>query len=77
MFSATVARDRDLPQFRSRAFDFVEAPQVLGQIVRHISDQLNVMGLFYDLRITLVSNRITNLSGGSPAWNGHLWELAS
>ena len=51
--------------------------QVLGQIVHHISDQLNVLGLFYDLRITLVSNRIANLSGGLPAWNAHEWELTA
>ncbi len=49
--------------------------QVLGQIVHHISDQLNVMPLFYDLRITLVSNRVANLAGGLPAWNAHEWEL--
>jgi peptide/nickel transport system substrate-binding protein len=48
--------------------------QVLGEIVHHISDQLNLMPLFYDLRITLVSNRLRNLSGGLPAWNAHEWE---
>jgi ABC-type transport system substrate-binding protein len=51
--------------------------QALGRIVHHISDQLNVMPLFYDLRITLVSNRVRNLSGGLPAWNAQEWELRS
>ena len=51
--------------------------QLLGQIVHHISDQLNVMGLFYDLRTTLVSNRLPNVSGGYPTANAHEWELKS
>jgi hypothetical protein len=51
--------------------------QLLGRVVHHISDQLNVMPLFYDLRITLVSNRVSKLSGGLPAWNSHEWELRS
>jgi len=51
--------------------------QVLGQIVHHVSDQLNVMGLFYDLRTTLVSNRLEHVSAQYPTWNAHEWELKS
>lgn len=51
--------------------------QVLGQIMRHISDQLNVMGLFYDLRTTLVTNRLEQVSAQYPTWNAHEWELKS
>jgi hypothetical protein len=40
--------------------------RVLGQIVHHISDQLNVMGLFYDLRTTLISNRLEHVSAQIP-----------
>ena len=49
--------------------------QVLGQIVHHISDQLNVMGLFYDLRTTLVSNRLEHVSAQHPTWNAHEWNV--
>jgi peptide/nickel transport system substrate-binding protein len=51
--------------------------RVLGQIVHHISDQLNVMGLFYDLRTTLISNRLEHVSAQYPTWNAHEWELKS
>jgi hypothetical protein len=51
--------------------------QLLGQIVGHMSDQLNVMGLFYDLRTTLVSNRLQNSGVAVPTWNVHEWELRS
>jgi ABC-type transport system substrate-binding protein len=47
----------------------------LRQVVHHISDQLNVMGLFYDLRTTLVSNKVTNMPANNPTWNVHLWDL--
>jgi peptide/nickel transport system substrate-binding protein len=49
--------------------------QVLGQFVHHVSDQLNVMGLFYDLRTTLVSNRLENVSAQYPTWNAHAWDM--
>jgi peptide/nickel transport system substrate-binding protein len=49
--------------------------QVLGQIVHHISDQLNAMGLFYDLRTTLVSNRLEHVTAQYPTWNAHEWDL--
>lgn len=50
--------------------------QVLGQIVHHISDQLNAMGLFYDLRPTLVSNRLLNFTSAQyPTWNVQEWDL--
>jgi peptide/nickel transport system substrate-binding protein len=51
--------------------------QLLGQIVHEISDQLNCMGLFYDLRTTLVSNRLENAGVQVPTWNVHQWELKS
>jgi ABC-type transport system substrate-binding protein len=51
--------------------------EVFGQIVRHISDQLNAMGLFYDLRTTLVGNRLMNAPAQNPTWNVHLWDLKS
>jgi peptide/nickel transport system substrate-binding protein len=50
--------------------------QVLGQIVHHISDQLNAMGLFYDLRPTLVSNRLLNVTSPQyPTWNIQDWDV--
>ena len=51
--------------------------EALGQVVHHISDQLNAMGLFYDVRPTLVSNRILNAYPDNPTWSIQDWELAS
>ncbi len=51
--------------------------RALGQVVHHISDQLNVMGLFYDVRPTLIGNRLQNAYVQNPTWNVHEWNLAS
>jgi ABC-type transport system substrate-binding protein len=49
--------------------------QVMGQIVHHISTELNAMGLFYDVRTILLSNKVTNIPAQNSAWNVHQWEL--
>jgi peptide/nickel transport system substrate-binding protein len=51
--------------------------QVMGQIVHHVSNELNAMGLFYDVRTMLVSNRLENVPVENSAWNIHLWNLKS
>jgi peptide/nickel transport system substrate-binding protein len=50
--------------------------QILGQIVHQLSDQLIVMGLFYDLRPTLVGNQVQNMAANNPTWNVHEWDIA-
>jgi peptide/nickel transport system substrate-binding protein len=49
--------------------------QVMGEIAHHISNELNAMGLFYDVRTMLVSNRLENIPVENSAWNIHLWNL--
>jgi hypothetical protein len=52
--------------------------QILGQIVHHISDQLNAMGLFYDLRTTLISNQLEKVNAPLyPTWNIDVWDFKS
>jgi hypothetical protein len=51
--------------------------QALGRVVNHLSDQLNVMGLFYDLRTTLVAHKVVNMGANAPTWNVHQWDLKS
>lgn len=51
--------------------------QVLGQIMRHFTDQLVTMGLFYDVGPTLVSNRLVNVPVYNPTANVHEWDLKS
>jgi peptide/nickel transport system substrate-binding protein len=57
-----------------------ERNQVLAQAVRHVTDQLNIMGLFYDTEPTLIWNRLqyaagSSLQGSSLAWNAEQWEI--
>jgi peptide/nickel transport system substrate-binding protein len=53
-----------------------ERMQVAGQIVRHFSEQLPVLSLFYDALPIFVSNRVLNVHPHSNlAWNVHEWDL--
>jgi peptide/nickel transport system substrate-binding protein len=53
---------------------------VLGQIIHHMTDQLNIMGLFYDTEVVAHSNRLRQVSptakeaGSATTWNAHEWD---
>jgi peptide/nickel transport system substrate-binding protein len=49
--------------------------QLLSQIVHHVSDQLNTMGLFYDVGTTLVGNRVLNVPASNPTSNIQEWDV--
>jgi hypothetical protein len=46
----------------------------LGEIMHHMTDVLNVMGLYYDVQSTLVANRISGMTSPQTGWNGHTWD---
>lgn len=52
--------------------------QVLAQIVRHQTDQLPTLGLFYQVDSTVFSEKVRNVSPrgeiATQAWNVHTWE---
>ena len=57
-----------------------ERMDVLGQIIRHTTENLIVLGLFYDAEPMAVSNRLTGVDMrkaelSSPVWNVHEWDL--
>jgi peptide/nickel transport system substrate-binding protein len=58
-----------------------ERMQVAGQVVHHQTDQVVMLGMFYDTTPSLVHNRLqgfTLLTGsdrGRQSWNGHLWDV--
>ncbi len=54
-----------------------ERMQALGQITRHMTERLHVLGLFYDGESGMIGNRIQNVFANNPGWNAHLWEVAS
>jgi len=54
--------------------------EALGRIVRHIAENLNLMGLFYNGDAEAISNRVTGVTtaraGGSlSSWNAHEWDM--
>lgn len=63
-----------------RTVALTERTQVLRQIVQHVSDQVLLLGLFYDLDATVYAPRLHNVYGyherSSQAWNVHLWEVS-
>jgi peptide/nickel transport system substrate-binding protein len=46
---------------------------VLSQILHHISENLNWMGLTYDVDSTAIGNRLKNV--GPYPWNSQLWDV--
>jgi len=56
-----------------------ERLETLGQILRHLSDELVIMGILYNTSPTLINNRLLNVSAGglgaTEAWNAHEWDV--
>ncbi len=52
-----------------------ERTEVLRQIVRHISDQLIMMGLTYEASSFLITNRLKGFTIVNPGWNAQAWEM--
>lgn len=80
----------NVPRYQNADFDalvdryFVTVPipartQVAGEIMHHISDQLNMMHIMYDSEPALISNRIINAHGrgseSTQTWNVHQWNV--
>lgn len=53
--------------------------EITGQIVRHMTEQLTVLPLFYDPATGLVGNRLLNVPalGQNRPWNAHEWDIRS
>ena len=53
--------------------------QVLSQIVRHQSEQVTALGLFYYVNPTMVANRVLNVGGrgvkAQETWDAHNWDV--
>ncbi len=59
-----------------------ERTAVLGQILRHMTENLNVFGLLYETEVIAVSNRITGVTMArtdvlNTTWQSHLWDVKS
>jgi peptide/nickel transport system substrate-binding protein len=50
--------------------------QLLRQIMRHISDNLNQMGLFYDMEFTVMNSRLKDVTAREVTlWDTHKWDI--
>jgi peptide/nickel transport system substrate-binding protein len=52
-----------------------ERMEILRQMVRHISEQLPIMGLTYGVESMLIAKRIVNVDADVSSRNGHAWDL--
>jgi peptide/nickel transport system substrate-binding protein len=57
-----------------------ERTQVLAQMMRHTTEQVVPVGIYYNTEPTMIANRLVNVASGadrsSPAWNAHEWDTA-
>jgi ABC-type transport system substrate-binding protein len=53
--------------------------EVLKQVVHHITDQVVILGLFYDVEVTAIGNRMKDVSGRGEGitknWDAYLWDI--
>jgi peptide/nickel transport system substrate-binding protein len=49
---------------------------VMEQIVRHVTENLNAMGIFYDGQTVMMRNRMRNVPANGLPWNAHEWDVA-
>lgn len=56
-----------------------ERMEIFKQIVRFVSDQVLIIGLFYDVEVTVTSSRMKNVQtrngGFGESWNAHEWHV--
>jgi ABC-type transport system substrate-binding protein len=51
---------------------YQERMDALRAVARHMTDQLNIMTLYYAESSTMISNRMVN-AGRDPTWNAPTW----
>ncbi|MPZ14893.1 MAG: hypothetical protein GEU73_10815 [Chloroflexi bacterium] len=82
-------RGRNTPRYQSPELDRLlerynvtiprpERMEVFGQVIRHISDQLVVMPIYYNVGVTAISNRLKNViprTGTAQAWRSFEWDV--
>jgi hypothetical protein len=53
---------------------------VLSQITRHLTEQVVLMGLMYDVQVSAIANQLRNVTGrnnsATETWNVREWDMA-
>ena len=57
-----------------------ERTRVLGQVIHHMTENLNMMGMFYNAVPAMITNRLVGVAErkgetASQIWNVHRWEV--
>jgi hypothetical protein len=52
----------------------------MGELIRHVAENLNTIGLFYRVFPIVVANRVTGIAAPTAgretiAWNAHQWDV--
>jgi peptide/nickel transport system substrate-binding protein len=75
-------RSPELDTLVDRYFTTISEPdrmQVMGQVVRTLSEQVPAIGILYDAEPTLISNKLVNVGAGAgartQAWNAYAWDV--
>lgn len=53
-----------------------ERMQALRAVMHHMTDQLNVLSIYYAASTSMIGNRMVNV-GPNPTWNAHEWDVKS
>lgn len=68
-----------LIDLHDRTVPLAERRETLGKLVNFITDQVLVIGLFYDVEVTVMTNRLINIHTRGDqmgeAWNPHEWDV--
>lgn len=74
--------NRELDSLIDRFGQTVPLPErmaIARQIIHHVTDQVVILGLFYDIEITMIGSRLRNVLGRGPgveeSWNAHEWDV--
>jgi len=63
-----------------RTIPLADRIAVMGRILRHVAEQLPVMGIYYNPAPDAFGNRLLNIGiarafGSVPSWNAHEWDV--
>src|SRR5581483_4088227 len=47
----------------------------LAEIIHHMTSNVVVLGIYFALDPTMISNKLVNVAGLNPTWNADQWDL--
>lgn len=75
-------QNTELDGFIDRFYNTIpkqERSQALAGIIRHMTDQVVPLGIYYNTDPTMIANRLLNVAPGAqsstPAWSSYEWEV--